>query len=174
MWPRNELTGHRAARHRGQSGRVGKWLRLRSCDWPEPSGRPPVTSHPPRHCRVLIGTTEERESVKEQRGWTTMNLKEKNPGHEELYVVFIFQLRSDAFSVTSFFWPEGKWPALGKIMKKIGSLAQLFLQCNWMSMATHWVGTFNALHINGVIPLFTKRSSWWRTKWLPEVCLPLS
>lgn len=27
------LTGHRAAGHGDQSHKVGRWLRLRSCDW---------------------------------------------------------------------------------------------------------------------------------------------
>lgn len=35
MRPRSVLTGHWAAGHSGQSQTVGKWLRLRSCDWPK-------------------------------------------------------------------------------------------------------------------------------------------
>lgn len=36
MWPRSVLAGHRAAGHRGQSSKVGKWLRLCGCDWLKP------------------------------------------------------------------------------------------------------------------------------------------
>lgn len=55
MWPRSVLTGHWAAGHRGQSWKVGKWLRLHSCDWLRPSGQPPMISHvPAERARALI------------------------------------------------------------------------------------------------------------------------
>lgn len=45
LWPCSVLTGHWAAGHRSQSQKVGKRLRLHSCDWLKPSGQPPVISH---------------------------------------------------------------------------------------------------------------------------------
>lgn len=61
MWPRSVLTGHWASGRRGQSWKVGKWLRLHSCDWPRPSGWPPMISHVPAEQRSSDPTMKERE-----------------------------------------------------------------------------------------------------------------
>ncbi len=90
MWPRSVLTGHWAAGHRGQSWKVGKRLRLHSCDWLTPSGQPPMISHVPAAPQSSDPTMKEREhdgddqeSVKEQWGRTTMNLKDADRGRHE-------------------------------------------------------------------------------------------
>lgn len=76
MRPRGALAGQRAAGHGGQSWKVGKWLRLHSCDWP--SGH-----HHPLHDFTRPGSAsrpssppmkerergrDDQESVKEQWG----------------------------------------------------------------------------------------------------------
>lgn len=60
MRPRSMLTGHWAAGHRGQSWKVGKWLRLHSCDWLEPRGQPPMISHIPAVLQRSDPTMKER------------------------------------------------------------------------------------------------------------------
>lgn len=90
MWPCSVLTGHRAAGRRGQSWKVGKRLRLHSCDWPKPGGQPPMISHVPAEPRRSDPALKEREhdtddqeSVKEQWGRTTMNLKDAERSRHE-------------------------------------------------------------------------------------------
>lgn len=61
MRPRSLHTGQRAAGRGGQSWKVGKWLRLHSCDWPEPGGGSASDdfTRPSGGCTALMATMKE-------------------------------------------------------------------------------------------------------------------
>lgn len=76
------LTGHWAAGHRGRSQRVGRQLRVRSCDRLTAGGRPPMISHIPAAARRSDPTMKEREHDRQDQeiGENNGGAKYNEPG----------------------------------------------------------------------------------------------